>query len=86
MVKLRCVFLFNIVEVKSSSDGFMIKMRDGRQMRCARNNPEAGNLNEYAPHPAMVLKLEDGTGLLFPVIVCMFIITIFYLRFRIYIF
>ncbi|XP_074345103.1 bifunctional nuclease 1-like [Apium graveolens] len=59
----------NAVEVKSSSAGFMIKMRDGRQLRCARNNPEAGNLAEYAPHPAMVLKMEDGTGLLLPVIV-----------------
>ncbi|KAK1402508.1 Bifunctional nuclease 1 [Heracleum sosnowskyi] len=44
-------------------------MRDGRYLRCARNNPEAGNLPDYAPHPAMVLKMEDGTGLLLPVIV-----------------
>ncbi|KAK1381885.1 Bifunctional nuclease 1 [Heracleum sosnowskyi] len=57
------------VEVESSSDGFIIKMRDGRHLRCARNNPEAGNLPDYAPHPAMVLKMEDGTGLLLPVIV-----------------
>ncbi|XP_050366524.1 bifunctional nuclease 1 [Argentina anserina] len=57
------------VEVKSGADGFMIKMRDGRHMRCVHNNPQGGHLPDYAPHPAIVLKMEDGTGLLLPIIV-----------------
>ncbi|XP_021892790.1 bifunctional nuclease 1 [Carica papaya] len=57
------------VEVKSGVDGFMIKMRDGRHLRCVHNNPQGGHLPDYAPHPAIVLKMEDGTGLLLPIIV-----------------
>ncbi|KAJ6684868.1 BIFUNCTIONAL NUCLEASE 1 [Salix purpurea] len=57
------------VEVKSGSDGFVIKMRDGRHLRCVHNNPQGGHLPDYAPHPAIVLKMEDGTGLLLPIIV-----------------
>ncbi|KAL3845263.1 hypothetical protein ACJIZ3_002666 [Penstemon smallii] len=56
------------VEVKSGSDGFMIKMRDGERLRCVHNNPRGGLLPDYAPHPAIVLKMED-TGLLLPIIV-----------------
>ncbi|KVH98424.1 hypothetical protein Ccrd_023335 [Cynara cardunculus var. scolymus] len=56
------------VEVKSGPEGFMIKMRDGRHLRCAHNNPQGGHLPDYAPHPAIVLKMEDGTGLLLPII------------------
>lgn len=59
------------VEVKSGPDGFVIKMRDGKHLRCAHNNPQGGHLPDYAPHPAIVLKMEDGTGLLLPIIVCM---------------
>ncbi|KAF1001779.1 hypothetical protein AG4045_000690 [Apium graveolens] len=33
------------------------------------NNPHGGHLPDYAPHPAIVLKMEDGTGLLLPIIV-----------------
>lgn len=82
--KLRLIFLFYsivylfiylivyvyVVEVKSGADGFMVKMRDGRQLRCVHNNPQGGHLPDYAPHPAIVLKMEDGTGLLLPIIVC----------------
>ena len=57
------------VEVRSGPDGFMVKMRDGRQLRCVHNNPQGGNLPSYAPHSAIVLKMEDGTGLLLPIIV-----------------
>ncbi|KAF9609481.1 hypothetical protein IFM89_016567 [Coptis chinensis] len=57
------------VEVKSGSDGFMIKMRDGRYMRCMHNSPQGGHLPDYAPHPAIVLKMEDGSDLLLPIIV-----------------
>ncbi|XP_076895951.1 bifunctional nuclease 2-like [Bidens hawaiensis] len=57
------------VEVKSGPDGFMIKMRDGRYLTCAHNNPQGEHIPDYAPHPAIVLKMEDGTGLLLPIIV-----------------
>uniref|UniRef100_A0A3Q7G7K8 BFN domain-containing protein n=1 Tax=Solanum lycopersicum TaxID=4081 RepID=A0A3Q7G7K8_SOLLC len=58
------------VEVRSGPDGFMIKMRDGRHLKCVHNNPQGGHLPDYAPHPAIVLRMEDGTGLLLPIIVC----------------
>ncbi|CAH2036791.1 unnamed protein product [Thlaspi arvense] len=57
------------VEVRSGADGFLVKMRDGRQLRCVHNNPQGGNLPNYAPHSAIVLKMEDGTGLLLPIVV-----------------
>lgn len=67
---IKCVFSSHSdVEVKSGADGFMVKMRDGRQLRCVHNNPQGGHLPDYAPHPAIVLKMEDGTGLLLPIIV-----------------
>lgn len=65
------IFSPTLVEVKSGPDGFIIKMRDGKHLRCAHNNPQGGHLPDYAPHPAIVLKMEDGTGLLLPIIVCM---------------
>ncbi|PNX94656.1 bifunctional nuclease 1-like protein [Trifolium pratense] len=55
------------VEVKSGADGFIIKMRDGKHLRCVQNNPQGGHLPDYSPHPAIVLKMEDG--LLLPIIV-----------------
>lgn len=57
------------VEVKSGSEGFLIKMRDGRYVKCIHNNPEGGHLPDYAPQPAIVLKMEDGSNLLLPIIV-----------------
>lgn len=64
--------------MKSGADGFIIKMRDGRHLRCVHNNPQGGHLPDYAPHPAIVLKMEDGTGLLLPIIVCMSLYFSFY--------
>ncbi|KAK9670178.1 hypothetical protein RND81_13G183300 [Saponaria officinalis] len=57
------------VEVKNGSDGFLIKMRDGKYLRCAYNHPKGGYPPDYISHPAIVLKLEDGSGLLLPIIV-----------------
>ncbi|KAL2651509.1 hypothetical protein R1flu_019637 [Riccia fluitans] len=57
------------VEVKSGSEGFLIKMRDGRFVKCVHNNPEGGHLPDYAPQPAIVLKMEDGSDLMLPIIV-----------------
>lgn len=62
--------------MKSGPAGFMIKMRDGRHLRCVHNNPLVGHLPDYAAHPAIVLKMEDGTGLLLPLIVCMCILNL----------
>ncbi|KAL7110312.1 hypothetical protein ACP275_05G017100 [Erythranthe tilingii] len=57
------------VEVKSGADGFVIKMRDGKNLRCVHNSPQGGHVADYSPHPAIVLKMEDGTGILLPIIV-----------------
>ena len=57
------------VEVKSGAEGFLVKMRDGRHVRCVHNNHEGGNLPYYAPQPAIVLKMEDGSDLFLPIIV-----------------
>lgn len=59
------------MEVRSRSDGLMIKMRDGRHLRCVHNDPQAGNLLYYAPRPVIVLKMEDGSDILLPILVCM---------------
>lgn len=65
------------VEVKSGADGFLVKMRDGRHLRCVHNNPQVGHMVDYAPHPAIVLKMEDGSDILLPIIVCMWKLTLF---------
>ncbi|KAJ4757050.1 Bifunctional nuclease 1 [Rhynchospora pubera] len=57
------------VEVRRGSEGVIIKMKDGRNLRCVYNNPQAGSLPDYASHPAIVLKMEDGSDLLLPIIV-----------------
>lgn len=57
------------VEVKSGADGFTIKMRDGKRFRCVHNNPQTGTVPDYSPHPAIVLKMEDGSDLFLPIIV-----------------
>jgi hypothetical protein len=61
--------IIEAVEVKSGADGFLIKMRDGRFVKCVHNNPDGGHLPDYAPQPAIVLKMEDGSDLLLPIIV-----------------
>lgn len=63
-------YFFLPVEVRRGSDGVIIKMRDRTNVRCVYNNPQAGSLPDYAPHPAIVLKMEDGSDLLLPIIVC----------------
>jgi len=57
------------VELRSVSDGFEIKMRDGKNLRCVQNNPRVLRLRDSAPHHAIVLKMEDGSDLLLPIIV-----------------
>ncbi|XP_062218753.1 bifunctional nuclease-like [Phragmites australis] len=57
------------VELRSVSDGFVIKMRDGKHLRCVQNNPRVLRLQDSAPHHAIVLKMEDGSDLLLPIIV-----------------
>lgn len=50
----------------------MIKMRDGRYLRCVYNHTKGGYPPDYISHPAIVLKLEDGSDILLPIIVCKF--------------
>lgn len=57
------------VEVQRRNDGFMINMRDGRRVKCVHNNSRGVHIHDYAPSPAIVLRMEDGTGLLLPIIV-----------------
>lgn len=57
------------LEVKSGPEGFIIKMRDGRFLKCEHNRPETGHLPEYGPQPAIVLQMNNGSKLLLPIIV-----------------
>lgn len=57
------------LEVKSGPDGFVIKMRDGNVLKCVHNKSDGGKLPVYAPQPAIVLQLNDGSNLLLPIIV-----------------
>uniref|UniRef100_A0ACD6A2D5 Uncharacterized protein n=1 Tax=Avena sativa TaxID=4498 RepID=A0ACD6A2D5_AVESA len=58
------------VEVRSGSDGYIIKMRDGKNLRCVHNNNSTGkHFPESAPQPAIVLRIEDGSETLLPIIV-----------------
>lgn len=57
------------LEVKSGPDGFVIKMRDGHVLKCVHNKSEGNKLPVYAPQPAIVLQLNDGSNLLLPIIV-----------------
>ncbi|TVU06472.1 hypothetical protein EJB05_49689 [Eragrostis curvula] len=56
------------VEVKSGSEGYIIKMRDGKNLRCVHNNSQGRNIPESAPQPAIVLRIEDGSETLLPII------------------
>ncbi|XP_024363507.1 bifunctional nuclease 2 [Physcomitrium patens] len=66
------------LEVKSRPEGFVIKMRDGRFLKCERNVPDSGCLPDYGPQPAIVLQLNKCSKLLLPIIVlelpCMMLI------------
>jgi len=57
------------VEVRSGSEGYVIKMRDGKNLRCVHSNFQGRNIPESAPQPAIVLRIEDGSGTLLPIIV-----------------
>ncbi|PWZ05813.1 Bifunctional nuclease 2 [Zea mays] len=57
------------VEVRSGSEGYVIKMRDGKNLRCVHSNFQGRNIPESAPQPAIVLRIEDGSRTLLPIIV-----------------
>ncbi|ONM01109.1 Bifunctional nuclease 1 [Zea mays] len=57
------------VEVRSGSEGYVIKMRDGKNLRCVHSNFQGRNIPENTPQPAIVLRIEDGSGTLLPIIV-----------------
>lgn len=46
-----------------------MKLADGSMLRCVHNHSEGARLPDYAAQPAMVLKLEDGSDILLPLIV-----------------
>eukprot|EP00270_Netrium_digitus_P022058 TRINITY_DN973_c0_g1_i2.p1 TRINITY_DN973_c0_g1~~TRINITY_DN973_c0_g1_i2.p1 ORF type:complete len:341 (+),score=19.42 TRINITY_DN973_c0_g1_i2:55-1023(+) len=60
------------VEVKSGIDGFLVKLIDGRYLRCAQACPQNSRTPDYASQPAIVLKVEDGSNILLPIIVLEF--------------
>nr|BAJ98978.1 predicted protein [Hordeum vulgare subsp. vulgare] len=57
------------VEVRSGSEGYIVKMRDGKNLLCVHNNSQGREIPESAPQPAIVLRIEDGSGTLLPIIV-----------------
>ncbi|PWS23089.1 hypothetical protein DKP78_14985, partial [Enterococcus faecium] len=56
-------------EVRSGAEGYVIKMRDGKNLRCVHNNSQGRNIQEIAKKPAIVLRIEDGSETLLPIIV-----------------
>lgn len=64
--------ILEALEVRSGPDGCVIKLRDGNVLKCVHNTKEGGTLPIYAPQPAIVLQLNDGSNLLLPIIVLEF--------------
>eukprot|EP00249_Psilotum_nudum_P020766 c27838_g1_i2 orf=234-1112(+) len=60
------------VSVKSGFQGLLIKMKDGQYVKCVHNNPDGVRLPGYAAQPAIVLKMEDGSNILLPIVVLEF--------------
>ncbi|GBG68624.1 hypothetical protein CBR_g3165 [Chara braunii] len=57
------------VEVQSGLDGFYMKMYNGTYVKCIHNSATGGRLPDYPSQPAIVLKLNDGSDLLLPILV-----------------
>lgn len=58
------------LEVRSGPDGCIIKMRDGKVLKCVHNSTKPGSaIPVYASQPAIVLQLSDGSNLLLPIVV-----------------
>ncbi|PWZ13427.1 Bifunctional nuclease 2 [Zea mays] len=57
------------VEVRSGSEGYVIKMRDGKNLCCVHSNFQGRNIPESAPQPTIVLRIEDGSRTLLLIIV-----------------
>ncbi|KAI3709056.1 hypothetical protein L2E82_38784 [Cichorium intybus] len=49
-----------MTNVKSGPEGFMIKMRDGRHLRCAHNNPQGGHVVKLADFGVARVKAQTG--------------------------
>nr|KAJ0209113.1 hypothetical protein LSAT_V11C400166440 [Lactuca sativa] len=65
--KQQRIYMIIRVEVRNGNK------RNGKHVRCAHNNPQGDHVPDYAPYPAIVLKVEDGTGILLPITVCIWI-------------
>lgn len=57
------------VKVRSGPHGLTIEMLNGTNMRCVFNNSDNVLLPDTSPYPAIVLKMEDGSSLLLPIVV-----------------
>eukprot|EP00897_Mesotaenium_endlicherianum_P001932 jgi/Mesen1/1767/ME000014S01174 len=61
--------ILEAMEVELRSDGFVMKMRDGRYIKCDHVQPDGSKVAEYDAQHAIVLKMEDTSGILLPIIV-----------------
>ena len=57
-------------EVRCGPEGFGIKLANGTLLQCSHNHPEGTRLPTYESQPAIVLKLDDGSDIFLPIIVC----------------
>ncbi|CAI5498347.1 unnamed protein product [Closterium sp. Naga37s-1] len=55
--------------VSSSGDALLVGMTDGISFKCAHNLMDGVRLPEYPAQPAAVLKLEDGSRILLPILI-----------------
>ncbi|CAI5459849.1 unnamed protein product [Closterium sp. Yama58-4] len=55
--------------VSSSGDALLVGMTDGISFKCSHNLMDGVRLPEYPAQPAAVLKLEDGSRILLPILI-----------------
>ena len=56
--------------MRCGPEGFGIKLANGTLLQCSHNHPEGTRLPTYDSQPAIVLKLDDGSDIFLPIIVC----------------
>ncbi|CAI7787811.1 unnamed protein product [Closterium sp. NIES-53] len=55
--------------VSSSGDALLVGMTDGISFKCSHNLMDGVRLPEYPAQPAAILKLEDGSRILLPILI-----------------
>eukprot|EP00475_Leptophrys_vorax_P027711 TRINITY_DN3955_c0_g1_i2.p1 TRINITY_DN3955_c0_g1~~TRINITY_DN3955_c0_g1_i2.p1 ORF type:complete len:344 (+),score=-8.91 TRINITY_DN3955_c0_g1_i2:237-1268(+) len=63
------VSVIEATSVSSTGDALLVGMTDGVVFKCAHNLMAGVRLPEYPAQPAAVLKLEDGSRILLPILV-----------------